>query len=199
MGNKNVILILSIICCVSILGNCYLLLHKAANEKMCAKVFDWCDDMITRRLDDQANVFQNYANYLQKIAQGEPVLDEFLGYNNAAANFAQEQFIESSQSLTYKNTRNSDNLLEWFGHIYASHLLFLNAEQLEKLDQKQVQQLASCYEKLADLLNRDQKEKSLAWFIQRDDYKNAENQQVQAQTLAVIDQINMILYGGQMS
>lgn len=156
-GKKVLILLLAF----SLIFN--VVVVTQANNNPLEKQYDdygYVNYLLTKKLDAQSYIFHNISRYFISIEKQENTNNDLLHYLNGVGEFTKGDMLKGLNNIVLEDHKDISEVL------HDITLTIIDTEKfLDKSYSPHYKELSILYEELSGLLNRNNKEKSLSYFI----------------------------------
>lgn len=180
-GKKVLILLLAISLILNV-----VVVTQANNNSLEEQYNDYgyINYLLTKKLDAQSYIFHNISRYFVSIEKKENTTNDLLHYLNGVGEFTKGDMLKGLNNIVLEDYEDISEVL------HDITLTIIDTEKfLDKSYSPHYKELSILYEELSGLLNRNNKEKSLSYFIST---KNPADERVDDILLEIRDVITEI-------
>lgn len=145
---------------VSVCLNIYLYSDMTKLTKDSSKIDDYLKYVIVLKLDRQSDIFYKLGNFVDEINKGSLSFNELNSYLSGIKEFSQNDILHGVNEIIFKDNKELVDILTRITESTA-----ISDGVLEKISDYELNNLKENYYRLSLLLNRNNKNNSLTYYI----------------------------------
>lgn len=165
MKKKDIIIYIILV--ILLISNLNLIRNSNRDSESNNQLNSYLNYTIVLRIDRQCDIYDNYVGYLEKIKDNNSGIEEFNAYVKGIKMFAQQDILNGIYNSQLENNSELNKLMR---ELYFT--LDLDFDIMKHMDNEDIDKMINIYNELIELLNRNNKEASLTYYIFRGDINN---------------------------